>query len=144
MPRPKDGRGYVSGGMIDRFDFERVEEVAPGHSFHYRHAAGLNMLLDGDEKESDQTHASSSNAEPSLGLGANRDITGAGYPGLDSRPISNEPCLRIYIPGCYTSARLNDPGALRTQLPQTILRRPSPIRLFLPPLLWYLHPLESF
>jgi hypothetical protein len=37
--------------MIDRSDFERVKDVAPRHSFHYRHAAGLDMLLHGDEKK---------------------------------------------------------------------------------------------
>jgi hypothetical protein len=37
--------------MIDRSDFERVKEAAPRHGFHYRHAAGLDMLLHGDEKK---------------------------------------------------------------------------------------------
>jgi len=37
--------------MIDRSDFEMVKEAAPRHGFHYRHAAGLDMLLHGDEKK---------------------------------------------------------------------------------------------
>jgi hypothetical protein len=37
--------------MIDRSDFERVKESALRHGFHYRHAAGLDMLLHGDEKK---------------------------------------------------------------------------------------------
>jgi hypothetical protein len=37
--------------MIDRSDFELVKEAAPRHGFHYRHAAGLDMLLHGDEKK---------------------------------------------------------------------------------------------
>ena len=37
--------------MIDRSDFERVKEAAPRHGFHYRHAAGLDMLLFGDERK---------------------------------------------------------------------------------------------
>jgi hypothetical protein len=37
--------------MIDRSHFERVKEAAPRHGFHYRHAAGLDMLLHGDEKK---------------------------------------------------------------------------------------------
>jgi hypothetical protein len=37
--------------MIDRSDFERIQEAAPRHGFHYRHAAGLDMLLHGDEKK---------------------------------------------------------------------------------------------
>jgi hypothetical protein len=37
--------------MLDRSDFERVKEAAPRHGFHYRHAAGLDMLLHGDEKK---------------------------------------------------------------------------------------------
>ena len=37
--------------MIDRSDFETVKEAAPRHGFHYRHAAGLDMLLHGDEKK---------------------------------------------------------------------------------------------
>jgi hypothetical protein len=37
--------------MIDRSDFERIREAAPRHGFHYRHAAGLDMLLYGDEKK---------------------------------------------------------------------------------------------
>jgi hypothetical protein len=37
--------------MIDRSDFERIKEAAPRHGFHYRHAAGLDMLLHGDDKK---------------------------------------------------------------------------------------------
>jgi hypothetical protein len=37
--------------MIDRSHFERVKEAAPRHGFRYRHAAGLDMLLHGDEKK---------------------------------------------------------------------------------------------
>ena len=37
--------------MIDRSDFEMVKEAAPRHGFHFRHAAGLDMLLHGDEKK---------------------------------------------------------------------------------------------
>jgi hypothetical protein len=37
--------------MIDRSDFEMVKEAAPRHGFHYRPAAGLDMLLHGDEKK---------------------------------------------------------------------------------------------
>lgn len=37
--------------MIDRSDFEKVKDAAPRHGFHYRHAAGLDMLLHGDEKK---------------------------------------------------------------------------------------------
>ena len=37
--------------MFNRSDFERVKEAAPRHGFHYRHAAGLDMLLHGDEKK---------------------------------------------------------------------------------------------
>ena len=37
--------------MIDRSDFEMLKEAAPRHGFHYRHAAGLDMLLHGDEKK---------------------------------------------------------------------------------------------
>jgi hypothetical protein len=37
--------------MIDRSDFERLKEAAPRHGFHFRHAAGLDMLLHGDEKK---------------------------------------------------------------------------------------------
>jgi hypothetical protein len=37
--------------MIDRSDFERVKEAAPRHGFRYRHEAGLDMLLHGDEKK---------------------------------------------------------------------------------------------
>jgi hypothetical protein len=37
--------------MIDRSDFDKVKQAAPRHGFHYRHAAGLDMLLHGDEKK---------------------------------------------------------------------------------------------
>jgi hypothetical protein len=37
--------------MIQRSDFERVKEAAPRHGFHFRHAAGLDMLLYGAEKK---------------------------------------------------------------------------------------------
>jgi hypothetical protein len=37
--------------MIDRLDLERVKEAAPRHGFHFRHSAGLDMLLYGDEKK---------------------------------------------------------------------------------------------
>src|SRR5439155_15883287 len=37
--------------MIDRSDLERVKEAAPRHGFHFRHSAGLDMLLYGDEKK---------------------------------------------------------------------------------------------
>src|SRR5579862_4958570 len=37
--------------MIDRSDFERVKQAAPRYGFHYRHAAGLDILLHGDEKK---------------------------------------------------------------------------------------------
>ncbi len=37
--------------MMDRSDFERIQEAAPRHGFEYRHAAGLDMLLHGDERK---------------------------------------------------------------------------------------------
>jgi hypothetical protein len=37
--------------MVERSDLERVKEAAPRHGFHYRHTAGLDMLLHGDEKK---------------------------------------------------------------------------------------------
>ena len=37
--------------MIHRSDLERVKETAPHHGFHFRHTAGLDMLLYGDEKK---------------------------------------------------------------------------------------------
>ncbi len=37
--------------MIHRSDLERVKEAAPRHGFHFRHAAGLDMLLYGAEKK---------------------------------------------------------------------------------------------
>ena len=37
--------------MIDRSDFERIKTAAERHGFHYRHAAGLDMLLYGEEKK---------------------------------------------------------------------------------------------
>ena len=37
--------------MVDRSDLERIKEVAQRHGFHFRHAAGLDMLLYGEEKK---------------------------------------------------------------------------------------------
>lgn len=37
--------------MIHRFDLDRVKEAAERHGFHFRHAAGLDMLLYGEEKK---------------------------------------------------------------------------------------------
>jgi hypothetical protein len=37
--------------MMDRSDFEMIKQAAPRHGFHYRHAAGPDMLLHGDEKK---------------------------------------------------------------------------------------------
>jgi hypothetical protein len=37
--------------MIRRCDLERVKEAAPRHGFHFRHTAGLDMLLYGEEKK---------------------------------------------------------------------------------------------
>ena len=37
--------------MINRTDLERVIAAAPRHGFHFRHSAGLDMLLYGDEKK---------------------------------------------------------------------------------------------
>jgi len=37
--------------MIHRSDLERVRDAAPRHGFHFRHAAGLDMLLYGAEKK---------------------------------------------------------------------------------------------
>ena len=37
--------------MIHRADLERVKESASRHGFHFRHTAGLDMLLYGEEKK---------------------------------------------------------------------------------------------
>jgi len=37
--------------MIHRSDLDRIKESAPRHGFHFRHTAGLDMLLYGDEKK---------------------------------------------------------------------------------------------
>jgi hypothetical protein len=37
--------------MVNRSDLEKIVEVAERHDFHYRHAAGLDMLLPGNEKK---------------------------------------------------------------------------------------------
>src|SRR5438874_9012715 len=37
--------------MIHRSDLERIKEAAGRHGFHFRHAAGLDMLLYGGEKK---------------------------------------------------------------------------------------------
>src|SRR5207245_2924657 len=37
--------------MIHRSDLERVKEASERHGFHFRHAAGLDMLLYGAEKK---------------------------------------------------------------------------------------------
>lgn len=37
--------------MIERDDLERLKQVASEYGFHYRHSAGLDMLLYGEEKK---------------------------------------------------------------------------------------------
>jgi hypothetical protein len=37
--------------MIHRSDLERIQQTAPHHGFHFRHTAGLDMLLYGEEKK---------------------------------------------------------------------------------------------
>jgi len=36
--------------MVYRSDLDRIQEAAARHGFHFRHTAGLDMLLYGDEK----------------------------------------------------------------------------------------------